>query len=216
MYPVNGIFLPKLLPSLKEFEPLSFEEGTPVVHADDPLSGMFYITEGFVREMAVSKQGAELTLNIYGSGYCFPLSQLFINKPSSTNFQSLTPLKALHLPKEVVFSIVKNNHQLLFDISQKLTDSLFQTTKKIKLLVFEGSEQKIAYALLELAKYFGEKSGRKIIISKRFTHYDISTIAGLTRETTSKILEDFMKKGIIKYENHKLIITDIKIFKFTI
>ena len=49
-----------------------------------------------------------------------------------------------------------------------------------------------------------------VIIKLKFTHRDIASLAGISRETASREWEILERKKIIKYEKKQIIIEDIK------
>lgn len=64
--------------------------------------------------------------------------------------------------------------------------------------------------LLYIAKHFGEKKDKGIIISHHFTQQDIATLTGIARETASKEIEKLEKKGLIKYANRSIMLKNMK------
>jgi CRP/FNR family transcriptional regulator/CRP/FNR family cyclic AMP-dependent transcriptional regulator len=65
---------------------------------------------------------------------------------------------------------------------------------------------RIAGALLQIARTEGKVVGDRIIIDERPTQQDIASMAGASRETVSRVLNDLVKSGLISMEGKKVII----------
>jgi CRP/FNR family cyclic AMP-dependent transcriptional regulator len=57
------------------------------------------------------------------------------------------------------------------------------------------------------------KHKKGILIKPRLTHSDIAALAGVVRETVTKIYNDLQDRGIITFEKRQLIIRDLERLK---
>jgi CRP/FNR family transcriptional regulator len=57
-----------------------------------------------------------------------------------------------------------------------------------------------------LAQEHGLKRDRGILVDIKLTHYDIASLIGSTRETTTVCLNDFKKEGLIDFDRRKILI----------
>jgi CRP-like cAMP-binding protein len=63
--------------------------------------------------------------------------------------------------------------------------------------------------LLYIAKHFGEKHKKGIIVRHRFTQQDIATLVGIARETASNEMVKLEKKGLVTYVDHSILFESI-------
>ena len=77
-------------------------------------------------------------------------------------------------------------------------------------LVFSNAYIKVATTLLICAKRFGEKDGDIVIVKVPLTHHDISTLVGVTRETTSLEIKKLEKQGYLGKLGRLFIIRNVK------
>jgi CRP/FNR family transcriptional regulator len=57
-----------------------------------------------------------------------------------------------------------------------------------------------------LSNGYGEKTNDGIILNIKLTHQDLANMAGMTRETVTRIIDKLQKDGDIKVLKNKLIL----------
>jgi CRP/FNR family transcriptional regulator len=62
--------------------------------------------------------------------------------------------------------------------------------------------------LLAFYEEYGYEKNDKTYIYVKLTHYDIASLIGSTRETTTSTLNDFKREGLIDFDGRKLVILD--------
>lgn len=92
----------------------------------------------------------------------------------------------------------------------KLIEDYAESLKRIEHLVFNDAYRRVISVLLYIAKHFGEKNGRGIIVRHRFTQQDIATLVGVARETASNEMVILEKKGLVKHVDHSMLFESIK------
>jgi CRP-like cAMP-binding protein len=86
---------------------------------------------------------------------------------------------------------------------------------KIKALSLKDAEGKVATVVLQLADDIGKIKHGIVEIEKLPLQQDFANMAGTSRETISRTLHSFAKKGLIELEGSKLRILDYEKFKET-
>jgi CRP/FNR family transcriptional regulator len=78
--------------------------------------------------------------------------------------------------------------------------------QKVEDLVFKNVYQRLAVLLLNLLESYGyDKNGKQYLYIK-LTHYDIASLIGSTRETTTACLNEFKREGLIDFDGRRLVI----------
>ena len=96
---------------------------------------------------------------------------------------------------------------------QELTKRLRATDVKIKALSLKDAEGKVATVILQIADDMGKIKQGKVEIEKLPLQQDLANMAGTSRETISRTLHSFAKKGLIELDGSKLRILDYEKFK---
>src|SRR4030067_2058893 len=93
----------------------SYKKGELIIRADDPPSGIFYLKSGFVRLYSISKDGQDITFNIFKPGSYFPMFWAIGNSPNSYYFEAMTRIEVMKAPKEELIKFLKSNPDNLRD-----------------------------------------------------------------------------------------------------
>jgi len=98
---------------------------------------------------------------------------------------------------------------------RELTKRLRDADLKIKALSLKDAEGKVATVVLQLADDIGKIKQGIVEIEKLPLQQDLANMAGTSRETISRTLHSFVKKGLIELEGSSLKILNYEKFKET-
>ena len=194
----------------KQFTTRSYKKGEMLIRADDDPQGIFYLTKGYVRQYTISKTGFELTLHILKPISYFPMVWAINGTPNVYYFEALTPVEVGRAPRDQVVSFIKDKPTVIFELMSELLEDYAETLTRVEHLVFSDAYRRVISILLYIAKHFGEKTDKRIIVNHRFTQQDIATLVGVARETASNEMSKLEKKGLIKYVDHSMLFEDVK------
>lgn len=183
----------------------SYKKGTIILKPNDNINNFYHIESGIVRLYTITKDGRELTFNLYKPDTYFPMIPLITNTPNKYFFESFTNSKLTQIPKNEFLNLLKKSPEMLFDLTRRLLSGIDGLLSVIENLISGKALNKIAAVLMILSKRFGKPNGKSILIDLRLTHQQIAAITGLTRETTSLQMEYLQNSGLISYQ--KQIIT---------
>lgn len=193
-----------------QYRLLKYRKGEILFRADDAPPGVYYLKDGFIKQYIISPDGSELILHIYGPESFFPMMWALGDMPNTYFYAALTPATTFRAPKDRALQFLNENPEVVLELTKRLYHGVDGLLKRVEHLSLGTAHTRVISVLLYLARHFGKKKGKDIIIPHKFTHHDIASIVGTVRETTTRELENLMKEGIIKYEDHSLVIKDIK------
>jgi CRP-like cAMP-binding protein len=84
---------------------------------------------------------------------------------------------------------------------------------KIKSLSLKDAEGKVATVILQIADDVGKIRQGVVEIEKLPYQHDLANMAGTSRETISRTLHNFVKKGLIELDGNKLRIPNYEEFR---
>jgi CRP-like cAMP-binding protein len=190
---------------------IEYKKNEMILRPEDIPQGIFYLEKGFVRMSTILEDGRELTLNIFKPGTYFSMFWAIADIENAYFFQAITDVVVKRIPKEKTIPFLKENPEILFDLTKRILSGMNGLLKNMEYLLSGHAEKRIAAVLILSAKRFGiKKGGGKIEIELPLTHQDIANLSGLTRETTSLELEKLKKQKLIRYVHHKVIIQNLK------
>jgi len=159
-----------------------------LIRADDDPQGIFCLTKGYVRQYTISKTGFELSLQILKPISYFPMVWAVNGTPNVYYFEALTPVQVGRAPRDQVVNFIKDKPAVIFKLMSELLEDYAETLARMENLVFSDAYRRVISVLLYIAKHFGEKNKKGIIVQHRFTQQDIATLTGVARETASNEL----------------------------
>lgn len=181
-----------------------------VLNAQDTSSSVFYMKEGYLRVFRISEQGEELTLTILKPGDLFPLTYGINNMNNPYYIEAITKVELWKSPHELFLEFIKSNPDVLYELTTRILVKFDGVLSRIEYLIFSNAYVKVATTLLICAKKFGQQAGESIIVQVPLTHHDISTLVGITRETTSLEMKKLEKQGHLGKSGRLFVIKNIK------
>lgn len=194
----------------KQFKPVLFRRKEAITGSDN-LNRIFYLNQGFIRLYTISKEGAELTLHIFSPTSLFPI--LWENPASEYYFESLTPAEVYSCEIDKLQQLIKEKPDTNSELINQLTFFSQKAIKKLEFKIFGDAYQQVAATILDLAECFGKKDKEGDIISYWFTHQDIASLAGLSRERVTIEMNHLLKQKLIVYDGHFIAIPNLKSLK---
>ena len=206
----------KLETFLKQFKPILYRRKERIILPDEETNNIFYISQGYVTQSILSTNGNLFTPYIFAPGVFFPL--IWSGNDSSSDihdyeYESLTPVEVYRIPKEDLLSYLKENLDAATNLHEQLRVYSSELLKKLETRVFSDAFHMVILGLLDLVKLFNNKQEKQIVVNYWFTHQDIANISGLSREVVTIQMNRLMKKKLISYKDHFIVINDLKILK---
>ncbi|OGM11877.1 hypothetical protein A2V80_02080 [Candidatus Woesebacteria bacterium RBG_16_39_8b] len=188
-----------------------YKKGEIIIRDSDEPEAIYYIVSGFVKNYSITPDGKELTLNIYKPGSYFPIYLALGRMPNYYYFQAMSDVVVFKAPLKDVELLLAEDHEILYELTKRLSIGLNGLLIRMQYLLLNDAYNKVVSTFVFLAKRFGEngKNG-EVLIKLPITHYEISNLACLTRETTSVEIKKLQKMGLINKRGDLYVINNIK------
>lgn len=157
---------------------------------------------------SLSKDGVELTLNIYKPYALFPMSLIISDKRDYYIYDALSKVEGYFAPWEKLENFIKNNPSILFDLLKRIYRGLEGFFQRLESLLIHDAYLRILNQLIIHAKRFGQKEQDKLVFDWHVTHVQLASQTGLARESVTKQIKKLQDKGLISYSGKKLVIED--------
>lgn len=198
---------------LKQFKPILYRRKERIVLPGEESTDTYYISQGHVTQSILSPNGNEFTPYIFAPKSFFPL--ICWGKEDEIikhdyEYTSLTPVEVYKFPKQKLMVYMTENPEGISLFNEQLIKYSTELLKKLETRVFSDAFHMVILGLLDLEKLFGKKSGKGSLIDYWFTHQDIANISGLSREVVTKQMSKLIKKKLIGYKTHFIVINDIE------
>ncbi len=177
--------------------PRSLQKGERLFSEGDPIRGVCFIKQGFLKVELNGKAGRPLILRIAGKGTVFGHR---LNATHSCHTSSATAVSEVlycYIPYELFGEIAEKSPRLKQQIVNQFLEELELVEKKALNLAHKTVREKVAEALLLLVDAY-QYEEKKRCFRTSLCRQDIADLAGTTKEQVSKTLKDFEKEGLIK------------------
>jgi CRP-like cAMP-binding protein len=165
---------------------------------------LYIIRSGLIKISKEASDGRVKTLALLKAGEFFGEMSVLSDEGRSANAETLSDTELLVMSKQDFESLLDKNPSVSVHIIKTLIDRLAQADRQIKNLALGNSRAKIADILLLLSQEFGEKEGETQKVNVRLTHQELADLAGLARETTTKLLNEFVKDEAILLKDREI------------
>lgn len=176
---------------------------TPVVYKGDPFGAMYLIVSGRVKVHQATAGGAEVILNVLGSGNFFGEMSLLDGLPRSADISTLENAELL-LEGAALRDTIHAQPAVAWTLLRALTQRLRDQNERLEMLMTRDVADRVADCLLRLARTHGTPlPGSKTCVDVSLTQGDIAALVGATRERVSRALTAFRASGAILWDKDK-------------
>ena len=193
---------------LKKVKTKEYKKGEIIFFEGETGKALFMLEEGKVKLVKMKESGEEQILSILQAGSIFAEVVIF----NETNYPAtaivLEKTRIAMISKDDMKALIKSIPKLALELLEIMSTRLIRAQKMVGNLGLYNTETITADILLHLAtesKSMGQNKDCVISISQQ----ELANLIGCSRETASRILRDFKKKGLIETARKKIIIKDL-------
>ena len=190
-----------------------FPKDSIILFEHETGSALFVIVSGKVKVSRVSEDGKEVILTILGDSDFFGEMAILDGLTRSANVTSMEDSELFIIQRKDFLELLQIHPEVSIALLQELTQRLRAADMKIKSLSLKDAEGKVATVILQLADDLGKIKQGTVEIEKLPFQQDLANMAGTSRETISRTLHSFAKKGLVELDGSKLRILNYEKFK---
>lgn len=182
-----------------------------IVHfADQPGDFVYLLCTGRVKIARVSERGRELTLYLLEDGAIFGETGLLgANEPYELVAETLEDSLVAVFRRADILAALEQSLLATRELLKLVSARRIQAENQVADLVFLEVPKRLAKLLLRLHKGQGARNGRvSQVLRGKMTHQELANVIGSTRETTTLVLNDFRRQGLIDFLGRKILITN--------
>jgi len=197
----------KLEKFFSQFKRQIYKKGEILIRADDDPPGIFYLTDGYVKEYAISKKGDEIVINVFKPISFFPMSWAINNTQNEYYYEATTPVAVWRAAKEKAIDFIKSNPDVLYDLISRVFSGTDGMTTRMTYLMVGNAYSRLIAELIIQAKRFGQEKESAVTI--RISEKDLAAQSGMTRETVSREIKILKDKKLIVHTSNSIVITNL-------
>ena len=172
-----------------------------------PAQDLFLIKHGVVRVYRLNESGGEIVLSLLGSGDCFGEMGLFTDFLRTAWVEAVTEVWLYQMRKADFRGLLLSTPELCWQMLGVLSQRLAKMDEQMENLTSLNVEERLLKALRMLAQDFGRQEGENWVLPPNLTHQLLGGLIGTSRETITRTLGRLARKGLVKRDRGKLLLS---------
>ncbi len=191
----------------QSLRPLDFGKDGLIVSQDDQGDALYIIERGRVKVVLYGESGREMILTMFRAGDFFGEMSLLDGQPRSANVLAMEEARLLVLSREDFLRVLREVPTVAANILAEMSMRLRKADEIIGNLALLDVYGRVARLLIDLAKKEGDATDEGIVITSRPTQQDIASMIGTSRETVSRVLSEFQRRGFLQMQGKKIVLS---------
>jgi CRP/FNR family transcriptional regulator, cyclic AMP receptor protein len=178
-----------------------------IVAQDERGDAMYIIARGRVKVSLYGDNGREVILTILKAGEFFGEMALLDDLPRSANVIAIEDSGVLILKRDQFAEHIRYSATTALNVMAELSRRLRRADEIIGNLATLDVYGRVAHTLSELARKDGKEVEEGILIQSRPTQQEIASMIGTSRETVSRVLSEFQRRGFIETRGRAILLS---------
>jgi CRP/FNR family transcriptional regulator len=191
-----------------------YQRGETIYLPGDSTTTVYFLKKGRVKLVYLDEKGRKLTLAICRPGQPFGELMPDEDHPGSRFMaQALEDIELCLIGRDELIRFAQERPHLSLRLAKWVGQQLRQMESKLEDLIFRDVPVRLARLLDRLAREEGEPSPNGIEIRLKLTHRDMAELIGSTRETTTLLLSQLRRSGVIAKRQGRIVIKNLESLK---
>jgi CRP/FNR family transcriptional regulator, cyclic AMP receptor protein len=178
-----------------------------VVSRDEAGNAMYVILKGRMKVVIQGDNGREVILTILKSGEFFGEMSLLDDLPRSASVVAAEDSKLLVLHRAQFAEHMATSPSMALNVMSELSKRLRRADEIISNLALLDVYSRVAHIMIDLAKRDGQEVEEGILIREKPTQQDIASMIGTSRETVSRVLSEFQRRGFVEMRGREILLS---------
>ena len=194
---------------LAEAAPLRLPKGETAFRQGDPAEKFFLLLHGRLRVTRLNPQGQQMVVRFNAPGDMFGVAMAIQVETYPGTATAAVDSLALAWPNGVWNDLVARHPGLAVKTMQSLGARLQDSQKRLLDLSTQQVEQRIAGAVLQLARQAGRQTDDGLLIDFPLSRQDIAEMIGATLHTVSRTLCAWEEMGLVECGRQRVVVLDM-------
>ncbi len=173
------------------------ERGEFVYMPGDRANYVYFLSKGRIKLSVLSDSGKEIAIDIIQAGEMFGEFALIDESLRSNMTRALDDVTILAFNKHDFVSLLRSQSNLALNYIRMVGDRRRRMEKKLSDITSKDVPARVCELLHELSTYaLPAGVGHQSLIP--LMHHDVASLIGASRQTTTSILNDLMRRGFIE------------------
>jgi CRP-like cAMP-binding protein len=193
---------------LREARSARYTKNSAIFTQGEEAHSFFLLLHGHVRASKATPTGEQIVVRYVTPGETFGLAMAIGLNNYPATATAVDESVVLAWPTGTWPRLVAKFPALATNTMQTIGSRLQETHTRVIEMSTQQVEQRIAHALLRLAKHSGRKLDHGIEIGFPISRQDIAQMTGTTLHTVSRILSSWEQQGLVESGRQRIVLRD--------
>ena len=160
--------------------------------------GVYILCEGRAKISIASPEGKTLLLRIAHRGELLGLNAALTGQPHSATVQTLERCRIDFVPRAELLRLLDRDKRVYAEVAHALSRKLNNVVDHARLLFLsQSAAEKLARLMVRWCDQNGKRTNQGIQLASGLTHEEIAQMICTSRETVTRLLNDFKRQHLV-------------------
>ena len=189
------------------FKERHYKRNEVVFLEEDTGKYMYVVKKGRVKVSRALPNGREAILTFHKAGEYFGEMSLIDGETTPANVTAIVPTTILLITRHD-FSLLLQNPKVNEMFLKTLCKRCREAWAQISVLAFHHADARVRAALYHLCQRRGIETEHGMRINLHLTHRELAELAGISRETATRVLGHLQSEKVLSVEKGYFLISD--------
>ncbi len=185
----------------------TLQDGAYFFMEGDPAETAYVLVSGKVKLVQVTMDGQQIILGYLVPGRVYGIIAILKQVTYPVSAQAVGECKSISWDQPTLNQIMEQCPRLALNALRIMSGQIRQLQNTVKDLSTKRVEQRIARAILRLARQSGRRTKEGVLIDLPLSRQDLAEMTGTTLYTVSRMLKEWEKSGLVQSKRQQVIIT---------
>ncbi len=181
-----------------------FRKGDSLTKQGAFASYVLFVMNGLAKQYLENESTSNYNLRIIEPGEFIGLSAVFSKNTFHYSTVAITNCQAFLIEKDAILKVVQQNGPFAFQIIKRYCEQNADLFNTVQNLHYKQMNGRLADALLYIDNLKNENPGIFQLLSRK----DLAEFAGISTESTVKLLKAFERDGLIQLDEKNIIVVN--------
>jgi CRP/FNR family cyclic AMP-dependent transcriptional regulator len=189
---------------------IHLRRGEFLFNPEEDTERLYVLKEGQIRVYKTNSEGRQLTLNIVAPGIVFGEMALTAHKFQGAYAQAMEPSVAIPMTRAELERLLLEKPQMVLRIVHFFSERLRLYQNRMEDISLKEMPSRLASLITQLIESEGVMSAKGYKIPTRYTHQQLGTMIGTSREAVTKAFAQLQDEGVVELYRRYIHVKDIE------
>ena len=168
---------------------------------------LWMLASGRVKLTQVGADGQEVVIRFLGPGEVLGAVAGFARTTYPVSAEAMAPTRALAWPLATIQELFRSHPELAGNAMRIVSERMRELQERLREMATERVAQRLARALLRLARQSGRKTPTGVLIDLPLSRQELAEMTGTTLFTVSRLLSQWQSSGLVEVGRERIVIT---------